>query len=124
MQNKRKKKPQILIIWKFRGKSNQIQLLHLSSNSRRLCERRHNAELTEQGRILLPNPNSNTENTKFLQGKQELNSQNTTVLHADHREAFKKGFFGSNQLKKLVPTAGLGGLSPEPPCTPLLPFPR
>lgn len=66
---------------------NQIQLLHLNCNSRRLHEHNHKTELTEQIRILLSNPHSNT----FLQIPIAKIQQ--TVLQTDHiQEAFRKGF--------------------------------
>lgn len=106
-KQKAKKKTQILIIQKFGSKLNQIQLLHLNSNSRWLREHNHKTKLTEQIRILLSNPDSNTSlqiPSFYRVSKKSIAKIPQTVLQADHRqEAFKKGFFGSNKLKNWFP---------------------
>lgn len=111
MQNKRQKTtPQILIIQKFGSKLNQIQLLHLNSNSRWLREHNHKTKLTEQIRILLSNPDSNTSlqiPSFYRVSRKSISKIPQTVLQTDHRqETFKKGFFGSNELKNWFPQLG------------------
>lgn len=113
------KKPQILIVQKFRGKLNQTQLLHLNCNSRRLREHNRKIELAEQMRILLSSPDSNT----FLQipsfyriSRKSIAKIQQTVLQIDHRqEAFKKGFFSSSELKKIGSHSGATRTQPRDP---------